>query len=272
MWRSGPAALLALALAWSVGGCANTVQTVQEFRTVPTVEAAQAAYDRGDSAQAYDTASRLAQAGGRRSDEAAYLAGMAAQRMGSLNNAARHFQIAARSTNQALSADALASLGLIYDRQGRYQLAAQTLLSAAEKLHGQDRAQAYFHAAVAQQRIGQWPAARTSLALAQSHSRDEAFRQQVQQQLDVTGYTIQLGAFADAGNAAVAAQRVAAQAAELGIGDPVLVPAQRNGQSLTLVQVGRFHSFYTAEVFRTRLVGQEAIVAPLTTQTTRAAR
>ena len=60
------------------------------------------------------------------------------------------------------------------------------LLSGAKLQEGEDRAQAYLYAGIAQQKIGYWPQARTSLLLARKSTRDPGVVQRIDQQLAVT--------------------------------------------------------------------------------------
>lgn len=196
--------------------------------------------------------------------EAAYLAGMSAYRQRDLVNAERFLKIAAQSPESALAGQALAELGLIYDGLGWYGQAARHLLAAASRLEGQDRANAYFYAAVAQQKLGQWSQARTHLILARNYSSDESLRARAVEQLQVTGYTLQFGAFASQLNAEREAQRRAAILAQHHLGTPRITSAiSSSNRALYLVQAGQFTTFDSAVQTRTRLGVHEAVVVPL---------
>lgn len=199
-------------------------------------------------------------------EHAAYIAGLSAYRLRDLDTAQQYLQVAVLSDNPSLSGDARATLGLVFSERGSYGLAADNLLAAAQRMTGQNKANAYFYAGVAQQKHGRWPQARTTLSLAKSSSSDAAFRQRVDEQLKITGYTLQLGAFSVESNANTAAQRVAAKAAELRLGAPRVVPASDpSGRRLYLSQVGQFSSWPTALMARDNLGTTSAIVVPLTT-------
>ncbi|MEX0653501.1 MAG: SPOR domain-containing protein [Phycisphaeraceae bacterium] len=222
-------------------------------------------YEQRQYRQAYEAASAVAQrrgAGDR--DAAAYVAGLSAMRLGRTGEAERHLRQAALSRDERLQADALANLGLLQYRLGRYDAAARDLSRAAEMLGGEDKAQAHYYAGVARQRLGRWPQARTSLLLARHATRDEGLRQRINDQLAVTGYTVQVGAFAERDNARRAAEAIAGRAGELRFGGPRLVSARAaEGESLTLVHVGTFSSFQAAHDARVRLRATRAIIVPL---------
>lgn len=222
------------------------------------------AYDRHDYATALNKAEQSLQAAtGPTADEAAYLAGRSAQELEQTAKAQQYFNRASRSSNPQLAGDSFASLGLILAQQERFDQAASVFLQAAQKLSGQDRAEAYFHAAAAQQKIGQWSQARANLALARKSSTDQSFLANVAQQLRTNGYTLQVGAFADAGNAQRAIQAFLRDRRVLQIGGPRLVDAaDAQGRSLTLVQIGRFSTYAAARSARTKAGLDSAIIVP----------
>src|SRR5690606_32472204 len=198
----------------------------------------QAAYDAGRYEQAYQQAARLSTTNSPHATTAAYIAGMSAVQLERLQSASRYLQVAAQSDDPQLATDAKATLGLVYARLNRHDLAARTLVEAAGRLSGQDRANAYYYAALSEQKLGRWPQARTNLTLARAHSREDTFRQRVEEQLNVTGFTIQIGAFGSEDNAQKAAADVAQQAGTLRIGTPrIQQAATSEGQTMLLVQV-----------------------------------
>lgn len=196
---------------------------------------------------------------------AAYLAGLSAYRLGDRTNAYQHLEFAARSRDPQLRTRAQAMLGLVYNELGRFDEAARNLLAAADGLEGEEKARAYQAAGTAQQRLGRWASARSTLSLALSQSRDEAFRRRVGEQLRATGYTLQTGAYQDQGNAVKAAEELASKAVSLQMGPPRVVPATDPTQNrrLYLVQVGEFASWQTAQMARERLGVTQAIPVPL---------
>lgn len=231
------------------------------------MERSQSAYAAGDYATAYREAALVAndtRAPQAHREEAAYLAGVSAYNTDRFYEAQRYFEQAARSRDANLAGDASAMLGLVHARLGRHALAARTLLEAAPKLQGQDRANAYFYAGIAQQRLGLFPESRTSLSLARSSSNDAAFRQRASEQMGVTGYTLQVGAFSKEDNARRTAATMAEQARDKQLGVPRVVPATGpDGSSLYLVQIGQFYSWPTAMAARNRIESTAAIIVPL---------
>ncbi|MEO1236415.1 MAG: SPOR domain-containing protein [Planctomycetota bacterium] len=229
----------------------------------PSLADANAAYDRGDYQQAYTTASVIARGEPTQDREAAaYVAGLSARELGRPDRAIRFLTQAADGFDPALAADAGVMLGLTYSEQERYAAATDALLDAAPRLTGEDRAKAYFYAAVAQQKLGRWAPARDHLTLARTATADPALRQQIEEQLAVNGYTLQVGSFADAANARAAADQLAPQAQAVGVGRPRLIPNHaRPGQ--TLVHVGRFTTYNSAASYRGELGIPGAFVVPV---------
>lgn len=231
----------------------------------PALTKANTAFEQGQYRRAYEVAAPLAQRpGGKHRDVAAYLAGVSAQRLGDLNSAERFLRQATRSSDSRLAADAQASLGLIHHARGRFAEAARDLATAARNLEGDDRANAYFYAGVSHQKLNQWPQARTNLLLARSSTTNPTLLAQIDEQLSVTGYTVQLGAFGSEANARRLAERLGPEVARLKLGPPRLTPGKaRDGSPLVLVQVGRFTSFDAAVAARNRLNQHNGIVVPL---------
>lgn len=248
-------AFVLLALTATLAACAGPARTQLNDAT--------AAYRQQRYDAAYEAAARLAGAHGQTGDHAAYLAGLAAEKLGRAEDARRYLQRAARSHDDQLAADALASLGLFEHREGAYRSAADTLERAARQLTGEQRANAYFYAGIARQKLDRWPQARTNFVLARAATNDPALRRRIEQHLAVTGYTIQVGAFSDRANAQRAAERFARRAAQLNLAAPRLVEAQDGSRRLTTVQVGRFSSFRAAQAARERLGAEQSIVVPI---------
>lgn len=241
----------------------------RQSEPLATLDDANSAYQRGDYEQAYKFASAIASADpSLDSTEAAYVAGLSAGELGRTNKAVKYLRQAAQGFDKQLAADAGVMLGLAYSTQERYALATDALLAAAPNLTGEDRAKAYFYAAVAQQKLGRWATARDHLTLARASSADPAFRDQVQQQLAVNGYTLQLGSFTNAENAQAAADQIKETAAAIRIGEPRLLPnPARPGQ--TLVHVGTFTTYRSAAAYRDQLGVPGAFVVPVAGQQTR---
>ncbi len=225
------------------------------------------AYQSGDFAAAYQSASALASTRNGPGRGAAYMAGMSAYRMGQLDNAEHYLRFAAQeSRDRKLAGDARAGLGLVALRRGDFRAAEAALLTACENLDGQDKANAYYFAALAQQRQGKSNDARANLTLARSLSGDGGFRQQIDEQLAVTGYTLQLGAFSNQANAETLARKALTWLEVTKVGQVRLVPAMAaDGQRLYLVQVGQYSSHASAMEGRVKLgpMASSSIIVPL---------
>lgn len=253
--------ILAVLLVWSsvaMMGC-------NRMNGPTPTEMAQTHYQRGDYARAQTTAARAAAtAGGTQRDLAHYMAGMSAYKLNNYPTAARYLSVAVNSRDESLAADARSTLGLIYSAQGRYDAAANMLLRSADLHTGEDRANAYFYAGTAQQKLGRWPQARTSLLLARRSTRDASLVRQIDQHLAVTGYTIQVGAFANRANADNAARVYAGKASRAGLGSVLVSPSTSSqGRVVNLVQVGRYATFNAASTARARLGDRGAVIVPL---------
>lgn len=252
---------LVLGVSLGAAGCRSEGPRIQRV----TAAEASSFYERGEFARAF-TRGRAVARFGRAEEQAlgAYIAGLSARRMGDTANAIEFLRRASLAEEDRLAADAAATLGILYSELGRYADAAHVLLEAAERYRGEDRARAYFHAAIAQQKLGRWPQARTNLILARAASASPAFWQRIEEQLSVTGYTIQTGAFRDTDNAQRAADDLAASAARLGIPGPRLVEStDTRGGRVTLVQIGEFATFASARSFSRRLEAGDAVIVPL---------
>ncbi|MEM1107883.1 MAG: SPOR domain-containing protein [Planctomycetota bacterium] len=238
-------------------------------RPTATLDDANSAYQRGDYEQAYSFASAIAKGEPTLdSTEAAYVAGLAAGELGRTDQAVKFLRKAADGFDKELAANAGVMLGLAYSTQERYALATDALLDAAPVLTGEDRAKAYFYAAVAQQKLGRWANARDHLTLARASSSDPAFRQQVEEQLAVNGYTLQLGSFANAENAQAAADQIREAAKANRVGEPRLIP-NRSRPGQTLVHLGRFTTYTSAATYRDQLGVPGAFIVPIATEQVR---
>ncbi len=253
------ASLLLGACAASPSASPTTAPRAAGDRMAPVYQA----YAQGDYRQAHQLARSLAESGrGTTRDEAAYMAGLSAARLGQTRTAETYLRRAAQSRDTSLAADALGELGLLYAAAGRYTEAAMVFEQAAPRLSGEAGAQAYFHAASAQQKLGRHSQARANFMLARGHSRDAAFRARVDDELATTGFTLQIGFFTSADNARRAAQAVM-PAMTSRLGPPRLVPAtDAQGRPGYLVQLGQFSSYASAMATRQSL-GSNALIVPL---------
>jgi len=264
------AALPAFAL---LVGCQNSAfkgtyleDTYVDQAPTATIEEVSVAYSQGDYQAAYDMGSAIAWDRYRDDRyEAAYLAGLSAQTLGQLQNADKMLNKAKASPDPSLTTDAADALGLVYSQQGRYAEAHRELLWAAERLSGERQARAYFYAGIAQQKLGQWSQARTTLVLARGLTKDPAFKTQIDQQVQVTGWTLQLGAFTDRTAARNLAESIAERSRNIKLGLPRLVDGNTgDGEPVTFVHVGQFTSYQSATRYRDVLGTPGVIIRALT--------
>jgi len=226
-----------------------------------------AAYDAGDYDTAYREGSTVARNDeGELGDAGAFVAGTAAYRRGDMRSAVTYLQRAVKSNDPAMAGDAGATLGLAYADLGWHHSSAEALLSAAKLLGGEDKARAYFYAAVSQQKMGRWAQARTNLILARGTTADEAFQGKCDDQLRVTGYTLQTGEYRTAADAEQASTSLQERSLPLDIGKSRVTPAQHGEATVMSVQVGEFSSFDSARQARSRLGEKQAAIVPLMSQ------
>lgn len=218
------------------------------------------AYHRGDFTSAYQIAQPMAgQFDAKR--EASYIAGLSAYRMRNSNGAIEHLRSASQSSQNEIAADANITLGRIYAERGRHADAANAYLAATPKLQGQARANAHYYAAKSQQIIGQWNSARVNFGYAKQHSNHSGFHSLINNEFNVKGWTLQIGAYSNGQYARSAAEKIAPRAQQLRMGAPRLVPAtDKNGRHLVLVQVGTFTSQTSADHAKSQLNPKAAVV------------
>jgi len=264
------AALPALAV---LSGCKNSAfkgtyleDTAVDMAPVGTIEEVTAYYEQGEYQAAYDLGKPIAWDRYRDDRyEAAYIAGLSAQALGDLRSADKMLNNAMASPDPSLATDSADALGLVYSQQGRYAEAQRVLLWAAERLKGERQARAYFYAGVAQQKLGQWSQARTTLVVARGLTKDPGFKQQIHQQVNVTGWTLQLGAFTDRARARSLAESIAAKSRDMKLGLPRLVDGRTaDGETVTFVHVGQFTSYQSATRYRDALGTPGVLIRALT--------
>lgn len=246
-----------VAAAWAPGAwcCLVALGMLAGCRGPSSTSDAYAAYEAGRFRDAYSGASRIAEnSSGAQRDEAAYIAGLSAQKLEDPEAARRYLGMAGRSADPKLAGDALAALGMVHSEQGRYAAAARAFLEAAPHLNGEDRARAHFYAAAAYQKLGRHSEAWTYFTLAAGETQEASFRRRIERERATTGWTIQTGAFEVEQHARKALARASRAAAGKPWGTARLVQARRaDGNALLLVQIGQFSSFMTAERARRRL-------------------
>lgn len=264
---------LALLLTLPLVGCQNSAlkgtyleDSAIDMASASSIEELTSLYAQGDYRTAYDLGKQIAFDRFRNDRyEAAYIAGLSAEKLGDLRSADKMLNKALASPDETLAVDAADALGLVYSRQGRYTEAQRQLLWAAERLKGERQAKAYYYGGIAQQKMDYWSQARTTLILARGLSRDAALRAQIDQQISVTGWTLQLGAFTDAERARTQAEEVAATARDMKLGLPRLVTGTSGeGTPVTFVHIGQFTSYQSATRYRDALGKPGVIIRALT--------
>ena len=194
---------------------------------------------------------------GRRRAAAAYLAGLAAYRMGDFEEARRHLAVGARSPQPATAGSARAVLGLMLIEQQHDGEAAAQLAEASALLAGEDARRAASHAASAYQRAGVADSAARWLEIARRGGSPPPPG-------GGGGFTLQVGAFRERRHADRAASEAAGVAERHGLLPVQVVPGRDDrGRTLYLVQFGRFESRLAAAAARGRLGELQFIVATL---------
>jgi tetratricopeptide (TPR) repeat protein len=241
----------------AVGGCQTTA-------TVTPAELL-ADYEAGRFQRSLDGAEQLgSRAAGRIRDEARYLAGMSAYRLGENVRAKGHLEPLADHADAEIAGPVNAALGFIAADRGDDARALAHMERAARRLSGGESARAHFHAGVLAQQLGRWHTARSHLSLAISRADDPALRYVARQRLETRGFALQFGAFAERDNAESAAVRLSRRLERAGIGHPKVVPSLTpRGERLYLVQAGWFDRYDDA-LDRDRALGDvDLLVVPV---------
>ncbi|MEX2671091.1 MAG: SPOR domain-containing protein [Phycisphaeraceae bacterium] len=219
-------------------------------------------YESGRYQQAHDAARPNLSRGNRADrDRARYVAGVSAFQLGRQAEAVRYLKPLSSNRDRSLAGRANATLGLVHVHRQQYDQAVAYFKRSVSQLQGEDRAHAYYHLALAEQRLGRWTQARTSLSQAMNNSRDSAFRREVQNRIANTGFTLQLGAFSSRSNADTLARQMRTAASRAGAGSPRVIPSTAaDGSRLYLVQVGSFASFESALRMRQKLGRTDVLI------------
>lgn len=201
-------------------------------------------YGRGSYAEALTEAEAAAASGqGTVKDQANYIAGLSAYRLGELDRAEQALNQAARSTNRETAGSAYAMLGTLRYESRRYSEAAEAFRSASELLSGEEAAEAARQATAASDAAHGKPPANLPHGMRRA-TADSA-----------TGtWTIQLGAFRDRSNADSAANDVRGTASKHGLGQVSVVPTRdAAGKPVYAVRVGSFATRRAADDARRAL-------------------
>ena len=187
-------------------------------------------------------------------EDAAYLAGLSAYRLGRIDEAERRLMNAAGSNRPETAGKARAMMGIIRLDQNRPGEAVDLFEAAARMLVGSDAMQATEHAQMARRRAGA------------PESPDVCrYASAAGETLAVVGqFALQVGAFRDAEGADRAARTAQTIANRAGLGAVRVVPgADERGGTLYLVQFGQFASRAAAAAVRSEIGTLEYIVAPM---------
>ena len=211
-------------------------------------------YRAGRYAQAYQQAAKLASGPSRRSaDEAAYMAGMSAYRLGRDDEALKHLVRLADHRDDAIAGPAGATVGLIFAKRGNHERALAYYSRAVKRLKGNDQAQAYYHMAITEQKLGRFAQARPRLILAAANATDSDLRAAAEHRMQTAGFTLQFGAYSLQRNADERVREIGALARQANLSDPQVVALESGGRKLYHVQAGRFGSYEAALAAKQRL-------------------
>ncbi len=196
-------------------------------------------------------------------EQAAYLAGLCAFRLGDLDAAERDLRVAARSTVASVRGPARASLGLALLEAGRPSEAASELAAATGDLPEPDRRRAAAQAGRAYAQAGVRAAAERWLAGGPVGTGEPSWAPDGRTRDPGAGaFTIQVGAFLDRGHAERAAADASGMARRHGLAPAEIFPLpDGRGRTLYVVRLGRFSTRGEADLARSRLGSGHFIVA-----------
>jgi hypothetical protein len=189
--------------------------------------------------------------------EAAYVGGLSAYRLGDLDEAGAHLDVAAGSASRPTAGRARAVLGLVLLDRDRPAEAAAHFAAAARDLEADNARQAALRAADAFRRAGDEAAAAAWTRIAEGRGRPP--------DPGAGGaFTLQAGAFRQRPHAEKAALEAARVAEGHGLSPVRIVPRRDDrGSVLYVVQLGRFDSRTEAMSARRQLGRLQYIVAAL---------
>jgi len=194
--------------------------------------------------------------------EAALIAGLSSYALRQPEEAERWLRPLLSHEDRSIAGAAAATVGLIAQSRGDDEETSALLAQAASQLSGDEAANAALHAGDAQQRLGRVEAARLSYNLGLAIVDDRRLRTLLEQRLDQTGFTVQVGAYARLANAEAHARRLVEQTSEIGVPAPrVIESTDADGRRLYLVQIGAFRSKNRADRVRASLGRKGSIIA-----------
>lgn len=230
------------------------------------MQMARSAYAAGEWQRAAPPAQRVAGIGGYLQTEAAHIAGMSAYRTGDIDAAMKWLNIAKsdRNRDRDRAGEAYATMGRIHADRKQHDRACAAYVEAAERLTGQAQIDAWYGAAESARALNRPTQARSYYTLARAGSSDEDFRNKMGQALDVSGWTIQIGPYADKEEARAVAQLIAHQSRYQQVGDPrLLTVLLEGGGHGYVVHLGQFARYETAAEARKQINISKTVVVPL---------
>ena len=186
--------------------------------------------------------------------EAAYIAGLAAARLGDHDTARDMLGKAVVSPDRSVAGNANATLGTVLLAVGQPLQAARCFDRASELLTGDDVSRARMDAGHAYKDAGLLTEARKRFDAA-GETSNVTQRRRSQQEIEVTGFAIQAGAFLEWDNAMEHAGKVSAEAIRVGMPQARIISVQRGDRRLHLVQLGSYPDRSWAAAERRKLEG-----------------
>lgn len=247
-----------------VGGAAVIVLAGCQSARPKASEEALARYEAHD----YQNALRLAKTShartaGEKQEEAAFIVGMSAYELKRYDEAEAWLRPLTRSSDKAIAGRASATLGLIAASQGVYITAALDLMAAGRKLEGDEGARALLMAGDCYRVVGRLDAATSAYAMGRGMAQSAALKETLASRQANSVYTVQFGAFSSYANATRALDGARMRAQAQGLPAPTIVSTTDvTGQTLYLVQSGRYQTKDQAASARVRL-GGELVVVPV---------
>jgi tetratricopeptide (TPR) repeat protein len=219
-------------------------------------------YQQGQYPEALREGEQVAQTGKPpESDRAALVAGMSAFELKKYEEAERWLRPASRSSDPLIAGRASATMGFVNVARERYSTAAIDFSSAGRRLQGDEAARAHFFAGECYSILGRLDAAERSYAQARSLAKDTGLRARVGNRQSSTGYTLQLGAFANRANADKTMSLGTQRASRAGLSPPTIVATpDAAGRTIYLVQVGKFTTKEEAAAAKSKLGGDAVVV------------
>ena len=210
-------------------------------------------------------------------EDAAYLAGLSAYRLGQADVAERYLLVACGSPDPLTEAKAKAMLGQVRLDQHRPREAAALLTDASQSLTGEDAKRAAFNAGIAYQQTGDAASSKKWLAIANgggagggsgggasggSGGGNNGSTTNSSSAI-ASNFTLQVGVFSDKPRAQRAADEAQQLAKRDGLGEVRIIPRRDDrGKPVYMIQFGSFPSRDAAAAARAKLGRLDYIVAP----------